>query len=515
MNENLNSTDAEDLQNIIQGDCLDVMRTYPDNYFSGIVCDPPYMIGFMGKAFDKFKDNPAANVELWKEALRICKPGSHLLAFGGDRTHHHMMKAIEDAGWEIRTCLYWCFGSGFPKSHNFGKKIGGDWQGYGTALKPAVEIIVMAIKPLEGTFAQNAEKWGVAGINIDASRIESGPVTIGLSKAHLGNNYGRGVGGRGTSESYINSQGRWPANLLLDEEAAQQLDEMTGVSKSSPYKTKGTGSIGFHHCLGRGSKPREDETNYNDSGGASRFFYCAKASSRERNEGCEGFWFDNLELVLHNGTSFELEELWVLGDQNQVTSLDLEASQKKDTSVTTTWCLEDKECTTIWSGNENEGQFPMVIRYITSTGSKQTIELKTWNFYQHLSTNECIQDVIKTNEETGISLAENVGLRSILKRIFTKEKMASLRGVKNAQKKMPYLISVKEEMQRRNFHSTVKPLKLMQYLLRLIAPPSGGIILDPFAGSGSTVVAAKHLGIECIGIEKSAEYCEIARARIA
>jgi len=321
------------------------MKTYPNNHFSGIVCDPPYMINFMGNAFDKFKDNPAANIEVWKEALRICKPGSHLLAFGGDRTHHHMMKAIEDAGWVIRTCLYWIFGSGFPKSHNFGRKLGGEWSGYGTALKPAAEIIVLAMKPLEVTFAQNAEKWGVVGLNIDASRIGTGvdkgiwPVTD-RKKHNWPDTYPM-------PETEI-TKGRWPANLILDEDAGKQLDQMTGK-------------------------------------GVSRFFYCAKASSSERNEGCES--------------------------------------------------IEEVECQ-------------------TGCGGAMPID-----------------DDGKQRDR------------------FKKKS--------------------------RNNHPTVKPLRLMQYLLRLIAPPSGGIILDPFAGSGTTVVAAKRLGIECIGIEKSDDYCQIANARLA
>ena len=135
---------------VIHGDCLEVMRTMADNSIDFIVTDPPYMINFMGKAFDKFKDNPASNPEVWKEALRICKPGSMLAAFGGDRTHHHLMNALEAAGWEIRTCCYWVFGSGFPKSFNIGKQIEG-FEGYGTALKPAVEIIVICQKPLDKT----------------------------------------------------------------------------------------------------------------------------------------------------------------------------------------------------------------------------------------------------------------------------------------------------------------------------------------------------------------------------
>ena len=143
------------------------MKSLEDNSLDCILTDPPYALSFMKRKWDK--DLPP--LEIWEEALRICKPGAHLLAFGGSRTYHRLTCAIEDAGWQIRDCLMWIYGSGYPKSLSFGKKIGGEWKGYGTGLKPSHEPIVMAMKPLDGTFLQNAEKWSVAGINIDANRI--------------------------------------------------------------------------------------------------------------------------------------------------------------------------------------------------------------------------------------------------------------------------------------------------------------------------------------------------------
>src|SRR5277367_785599 len=148
----------------IQGDCLEVMKAYPENHFSGILTDPPYGLKFMGKEWD----HSVPGVPFWQEALRVCKPGAMMLCFGGCRTHHRLMCAIEDAGWEIRDCLMWIYGSGFPKSYN---KFG--IEGYGTALKPAYEPILLCMKPLEGTFAQNAEKWGQGGINIDGCRVST------------------------------------------------------------------------------------------------------------------------------------------------------------------------------------------------------------------------------------------------------------------------------------------------------------------------------------------------------
>lgn len=354
------------MSEILQGDCLEVMKSFPDNHFSGIVCDPPYGLHFMGKDWDYYgkiknqnrydKPHVKCNVNAYEaakyderrndefqsfitqfgiEAMRIVKPGGHILMCGAPRRYHRQACGLEDAGWEIRDCLCWLFGSGFPKSHNhFGP------EGYGTALKPAHEPILLAIKPLEGTFAQNYEKWGVGGINIDACRIGTekrfnAPATA--KKDTFNRSPKSGVDYLGKT-----IEGRWPANLLLDEEAAA----MVGV--------------------------------------ASRFFYCPKTSSRERNEG--------------------LDE------------------------------LPDVECQSGCGG--------------------------------------------------AMPIDDNGKERDRFKTIT------------------------------KNHHPTVKPLALMRYLITLISPPTNALILDPFAGSGSTIVAAEQLGIQAIGIEKQPEYVEIARARV-
>ncbi len=360
------------MHKIIHSDCLEAMRNMEDNSIDFCVCDPPYGINFMSKQFDRFKDQPAFNSIYWKEVLRICKPGSMLAAFGGDRTHHHLMNAIEDAGWEIRTCIYWIFGSGFPKSHN---KFGFD--GYGTALKPAAEIIVLAMKPLDGTFAHNAEKWGVAGINIESSRIETNERPLINSDRHDGNNtYGKGLSGSFSNGN--TSLGRWPANLILDEESAEQLDQMTGVLKSGAGDKHNKTQLGGYHGNFGLMSGKEYKA---DSGGASRFFYCAKASSSERNRGLEG-----------------------------------------------------------------------MPEYISS--------------------------------KTGA------------------EKRLTVGGSKDIS------------LPKQNTHPTVKPISLMKYIVTLLVPPGNPTCLDPFMGSGSTGVACKELGIDFIGIEKEAEYVEIATKRI-
>jgi site-specific DNA-methyltransferase (adenine-specific) len=344
---------------IIHGNCLEVLKSLDENSIDAIVTDPPYELGFMGKSWDK--SGIAFNTEVWSECLRVLKPGGHMLAFGGSRTFHRIAVAIEDAGFELRDTIMWVYGSGFPKSHDVSEGIdkmlgkeaereiigykrqhtksmfdGGKprpatlpatlpaarWQGWGTALKPAFEPIILAKKPIsEKNIAENVLKWGTGGINIDDCRVETS----------------------GTEQ-----QGRWPANFIHDgsEEVLRLFPE----------------------------------TNSNS---AARFFYCAKASKRERNKGCEGLEAKNL------------------------------AGSNKWTDV----------------------------------------------------------DYRKGNGE----------------------------------------ITAQPQ---KNHHPTVKPLSLMQYLIRLVTPPNG-TVLDPFAGSGSTLVAAVREQFKYVGIELNEEYIEIAKKRLA
>ncbi len=362
------------------GDCLDVMAAMEPNSIDTVITDPPYALtsdkrggtgdasvnlsspagrarvttGFMGKGWD----GSIPDVRYWSAALRVAKPGATLLAFGGDRTHHRLMCAIEDAGWQIRTTLAWIFGSGFPKSHNFGDKVK-DFAGYGTALKPAFEIIIMAMKPLDGTFAENAQKWGVAGLHIDGGRIEGNYATRQRSTEGGASIFGTGSGGG----AFVPTSGRWPANLSLDEDAAAALDEQSGESTDGvAVQRHGGGQSIFR----KGGGMVRDDAGFGGQGGASRFFYVAKASNGDR-------------------------------------------------------------------GHESGGALPLF-------GEGPT--------------------------------------------------------------------------ERRNTHPTVKPTALMEWLCKLTRTPTGGLILDPFAGSGSTLVAAKRVGRPAIGIELEAEYVEIARRRL-
>jgi site-specific DNA-methyltransferase (adenine-specific) len=414
------------------------MKEMPDNSVDSIVTDPPYELGFMGKSWDA--SGIAFNIEVWQEALRVIKPGGHLIAFSGSRTYHRMAVAIEDAGFQIRDQIMWVYGSGFPKSHNISKGIdkaagaepietglpnnlnsclGGSachcetdgtkfsatkhaaktiaataaakqWQGWGTALKPAHEPMVLARKPLIGTVANNVLTYGVGGLNIDGSRvIADGENFDNLKSRPIGKLNTRR--NDETDEEFdarvgespeqlaalakLKELGRFPANFIHD-----GSDEVVGLFPNSKApKPYGGEEYKETSMFGIGGVNHGNE--YGDSGSAARFFYCAKASKRDRNEGLDGFEAKRD----HDG--------------------------RADGGV----------------GGDNPR--------------------------------------IRTN---------------------------------NAKL---------------NHHPTVKPTSLMQYLVRLVTPPNG-IVLDPFMGSGSTGKACAYEGFEFIGIDQSAEYVEIAQARI-
>lgn len=412
---------------LILGDCLEKLKDLSDNSVDSIVTDPPYGFSFMGKKWDY--DVPS--IDIWKECFRVLKFGGHLLAFGGSRTYHRLAVNVEDAGFEIRDQIMWIYGSGFPKSHNIGKAVdkklgnervllknkikkagnmksgnfnkGGNyadveieitkgnsqWEGWGTALKPAHEPIVMARKPLsEKSVADNVLKWGTGGINIDDSRIQHDEplkTTNRTKKGNTWNDKNSGFRNNLPNLASANPSGRFPANIIFDEEASKILDEKSGVSKSSNTKRN-------RKTLGSFGMPNDKTPEYSDKGGASRFFYCAKTNKKDRNEGLEH--------------------------------------------------LEGKQVGTL---NANSSDL------------------------------------------------ENYGGSSL--------GASSLKG----HHKLP--------QPKKNFHPTVKPTKLMCYLVNLVTPKNG-IVLDPFMGSGSTGKACVQKGFDFIGIEMQEEYIDIAKARI-
>lgn len=227
---------------LFTGDCGVVLAGLDGDSVDSVVTDPPYGLSFMGKKWDY--DVPGVTV--WEQCFSVLKPGGHLLAFFGTRTYHRGVAAIEDAGFEIRDQLAWVYGSGFPKSHN----LDGDWKGWGTALKPAWEPIVLARKPLVGTVAENVRQHGTGALNVDGCRVLCGEETGGVRPAYAPNLankvYGRAMGGG----AWANTMGRWPANLCHD-----GSDEVVGMFPNESH----------------------------------RFFYCAKASKEDREDGLDGF----------------------------------------------------------------------------------------------------------------------------------------------------------------------------------------------------------------------------------
>lgn len=432
---------------LYHGDCLDVMASMEPNSVDAIVTDPPYGLAFMGKDWD----HGVPGVHFWREALRVAKPGAHLLAFGGTRTFHRLAVAIEDAGWELRDTVCWLYGSGFPKSHDVSKAIdreagaerevvgrgahcglhhrGGNgsftddgwkaanrdgdysiitapatpaaqqWAGWGTALKPAWEPILVARKPLAGTVAGNVLAWGTGAINVDGCRIGTDdgepPYTDrpqGVSSPDWVARGGMFREDRKGRTSTGSPSGRWPANVVHDgsDEVMAGFPVSTSNGGTKPNPT----SIGGNGIYGGGKE--QAYFHFGDTGSAARFFYCAKASRADRDEGLEGL-------------------------EAQVASVgNLDAAGRDPTNAANYY----------------------------GEGAKRRIE----------------------NGET-------------------------------------------PTIARRNHHPTVKPTDLMRWLVRLVTP-LGGVVLDPFMGSGSTGKAAVIEGMAFVGIEQDAEYLEIARRRI-
>jgi site-specific DNA-methyltransferase (adenine-specific) len=247
------------------------MKELPDCSVDACVTDPPYGLSFMGKAWDY--DVPSA--EMWREVLRVLKPGGHLLAFAGTRTQHRMAVAIEDAGFEIRDMIAWIYGSGFPKSHN----LKGDWEGWGTALKPALEPITVARKPFKGTVAANVLEHGTGAINIDGCRIEAGADYTELKVTQGGDHFSIGSESKTRGTTFQPAAGRWPANLIHD-----GSDDVVGLF---PQSTS-TGTAGSVESDRYGKFTRKEtgqQIGFGDSGSAARFFYCAKASKADRGDG--------------------------------------------------------------------------------------------------------------------------------------------------------------------------------------------------------------------------------------
>ncbi|WP_236169744.1 DNA-methyltransferase [Pseudomonas atacamensis] len=297
---------------ILVGDCLELLRQMPENSVDSIVTDPPYGLSFMGKKWDY--DVPAT--EVWVECLRVLKPGGHLLAFAGTRTQHRMAVRIEDAGFEIRDMIAWVYGSGFPKSRNIGNDVDG-MDGWGTALKPSLEPITFARKPLIGTVAANVIAYGTGALNIDACRVSPTGERLGG-----GDESGKSAKPEGWARPWMDDAehvaahnakvtvnvdrasrlGRWPANLIHDgsPEVIAAFPNAPGqlAAASTSDTQRGGQNVYGNMKRGRGAEASASSENAGvvgfhmrpgarrlDSGSAARFFYCAKTSRKDRNEG--------------------------------------------------------------------------------------------------------------------------------------------------------------------------------------------------------------------------------------
>jgi site-specific DNA-methyltransferase (adenine-specific) len=432
---------------INHGDCRNIIATLPDCSVDSIVTDPPYELGFMGKQWDG--SGIAYDQDLWRQCLRVLKPGGHLLAFGGTRTYHRMAVAVEDAGFEIRDSIHWLYGSGFPKSLDVSKAIdkaagaerdaigpsrsnglamkpgastfsGGftgkrpdppsitapatdaarQWEGWGTALKPAHEPILVARKPLSGTVAATVLKHGTGAIDIDGCRIATDDRFGGGAKGTSG--FANGYNNDGWTPG--NQEGRWPANLILTHSAdcapdcatdcpVAEIDRQSGTSKSPPVgSTAKVRRDASAHTVSL--PPMELPNGYGDTGGASRFF-----------------------------------------------------------------------TVTEWDPTADTAPF----RYVAKPSRAE----------------------------------RNAGLADLPEQLG-----GLLEGGDDKRTGKPQL------QPRQNHHPTVKPLALMRWLVRLVTPP-GGTVLEPFAGSGTTMAAAILEDRHVIGCELTADYLPIIEGRIA
>lgn len=399
---------------ILLGNCKETLKTLEDESVDSIVTDPPYELGFMSKKWDS--QGIAYDVEMWQECLRVLKPGGYLLAFGGTRTYHRMTCAIEDAGFEIRDSIDWLFLTGFPKSINISKEINKRsgvetadeakrWEGWGTALKPAREPIVVARKPFKGPLYKNVLEHGTGGMNIDACRVDPKGAAL-------------------RSEAY--PSGRWPANIILTHSADCKIvgQEETKARVINRWND--------------GAKP---------FGGGAGHEFTTHQTSEDGNER-----YDIYECV--EGCPAKL-----LDEQSGIAKPKAARRGASRFFNQLNWSEEDF----------------LPFFYVAKASNKERNA-----GLDHLETKSA-------GEVTG-----------------RKEGSAGLNNPR---------AGAGRTSGNKNFHPTVKPVKLMEWLVRLVTPP-GGTVLDPFMGSGTTGVAAINQGFNFIGCELMEEYIPIAEGRI-
>jgi len=557
---------------LLHGDCLELLRTLPDNSVDAVVTDPPYGLSFMGKKWDY--DVPSEDI--WRECLRVLKPGGHLLAFAGTRTQHRMAVRIEDAGFEIRDMIAWVYGSGFPKSLDVskaidkeagaerevvgekitGRALGGNnwregdaggqemipitapatdaakqWHGWGTALKPALEPITVARKPLIGTVADNVLEHGTGALNVDGCRVGAENMSEQFNRDWKQD----GTFGNGKRASYGKQcpPGRWPANLIHD--GSEEVVELFPSVKTGAIKP---GQCRFGGVFGTGAKVHSSHSA--STGSAARFFACFP---RKSNYG--GEWQDQnpQQPAAQTATStLSLQEQVACIAQKAAAiwpslgAMQLNAQSEPFTPVTPSESKAIDETAmraiaTIANGflrdSQQERHTPcgsLAVSAVTlgQTGTTTiTVSLSRLGGFVGSATSS-ITPLSLGHGEAGCRIkycakASKADRDEGCEGLEAREGASTSNGGKAGKVMTVGAASLRGEPiappKSRNHHPTVKPADLMRYLCRLVTPP-GGVVLDPFMGSGSTGKAAILEGFRFIGCEREAEYLDIARARI-
>ena len=469
---------------LLVGNCLDTLKTLADDSIDSIVTDPPYEIGFMGKGWDS--TGIAYSVELWKECLRVLKPGGHLLSFGATRSYHRMAVAIEDAGFEIRDSIHWTYGSGFPKSMNISKAIdkaakaerevvgkqevtrvytgsssldtgkvrqagsidvtapateaAKKWNGWGTALKPSHEPIVVARKPINQTVADNVQLYGTGAINIDATRVGTETITVTNGKGFAGSFEG-GTNDNGNTQH----AGRFPANTLLTHNHDCQL---TGTTQDGMTGGFGNGGIGM------------------------------SGVGLDQGEGKDAEW-QSKSITIETYTCTPNCPIELLDQQSGL------LTPGHWTKTTTTGFGE-------FGGGKSEYHGPG--EKAEKGGASRFFHNSQW------------------------SVADDLTPFIYQAKPGKKERNAGLDGLpeQRPDERTETGMGTFEEKgvaKQSNFHPTVKPVELMRYLIKMVTPPNG-VVLDPFLGSGTTAVAATLEGYAWKGCELTADYLPIIKGRI-
>jgi hypothetical protein len=510
------------------GDSRELLAKLKPNSIDALVCDPPAGISFMGKEWDHDHGGRdgwiKAFASLFALTLATMKPGAHGLVWALPRTSHWTATALEDAGFELRDVVMHLFGTGFPKSLNVAKATeDARFDGWGTALKPAAEHWILVRKPLIGTVAENVLEFGTGGLNIDASRIGSeARFNPPAGNQPGGNAYMMGVHGMPQDAVGRVAVGRFPSHLILDEEAAAALDAQSGTLKTPASYVRGSDASGG--ILGKSKPVGMTMPGFGDTGGASRFFKVIKCD-----EPANTAELNSTGDLLHGGDSAADP---AKAEVSRGTSTPRVSTPEMPSGLS--W-INDRNMPPIQNSDDAfsfgfrpEKQFPSKCPacgadLLDLTGIMPITPI-------HLMSSACAEVATSGSMlpilDLGGKGGENASRFKYVAKPGRKERDAGCDDLPprsggdatDREEGSDGLSSPRAGAGRgggaRNVHPTVKSIELMKYLIRLITP-SGGIVLDPFMGSGSTGCAAITTGFKFVGIERESEYFEIAKRRIA